>query len=223
MKKLWIILLATLLAFGFGVISCGDGSVPDYSAPAAPGGGGGDGGTALEIDVTKGEEPTGGTGNKWQVALGSNFDEVVAAKYWVIETKRANQWGVGGTQFGIQGDGTAGGVSAWALGCAVGGDWSSYSGTVDEPLWIIIDLAKLPNYAAVISGTNVQLVINWGMDWIDGSTMKWYLTEDDLDLSSFEDCEGSDDPGANNVTGKGIIFFSNDDPLDGFDITPLGN
>jgi hypothetical protein len=28
--------LAALLAFGFGVISCGDGSVPDYSAPAAP-------------------------------------------------------------------------------------------------------------------------------------------------------------------------------------------
>jgi hypothetical protein len=137
MKKLWIILLATLLAFGFGVISCGDGSVPDYSAPAAPGGGD-EGGGYKWVEVTSvtdyaaGDGDTAGTNDsqiKITIAganIGKGFEFETATK---VKLEVANAVG-GGVTFIVQAGGSPG--LGWVSKQVINNDGDAPEGTFAE-------------------------------------------------------------------------------------------
>ena len=156
-----------------------------------------DGATMLE------ETDTG----KW--AFGSMMNTFKAAKYIIVATV-AEGSGFGGINVGIQGDGT---TDAWKLEEVYTGDWTNFTRPKKEMVFIVIDIAQLPNYAALIAGSNAQFVIGWGLDQL--GEYKAYITDQTLTKPA-----GAVDADGDNSTASGKIYFSTTIDLDV--ITPSG-
>jgi hypothetical protein len=143
MKKLWIILLSTLLAFGFGVISCGDGSVPDYSAP----GGGDEEGGGDDIELPDNIVKLTGISKQGSEDYQQGWDikALVAdlgAPTHLLLFQKGGADGVGGTNviFNSKTDG-------WKQ-TKTSGDWAKDGTWAATPKCFVVDLTATTSYNA---------------------------------------------------------------------------